>query len=124
MIGIDIVEIKRIEKMIERFGSKALERFLSKEEQDLVKSASTAAGFWALKEAVAKALGCGIGAEFSFFDLRIKKSAKNAPYILLSHSVIERFGIKSAEVSITHDGGFAIAVVVLETEKKEKIKGF
>ncbi len=124
MIGIDIVKIERIEQMMERFGSKALARFLCKEEQELVSSASTAAGFWAVKEAVAKALGCGIGSECSFYDIRIKKSEKNAPYIMLSNSVIERFGIENAEISITHDGGFAIAVVVLYTKEKRKIEGF
>ncbi len=124
MIGIDIVEIERIEQMIKRFGSKALDRFLCEEERKLVASASTAAGFWALKEAVAKALGCGIGSECGFSDIRIKKSENNAPYILLSNSVIEQFGIESAELSITHDGGFAIAVVVLYTKEQRKIEGF
>ena len=51
MIGIDIVSINRIEKMIEKFGDKALRRFLSQEEMLLVKRPSTAAGFWAAKEA-------------------------------------------------------------------------
>ena len=124
MIGIDIVQIDRIEKMMRRFGPKALERFLCQEERELVLSASTAAGFWAVKEATAKALGCGIGKEFGFFDIRIRKSEKNAPYILLSKSVIERFEIENAQVSITHDGGFAVAVVVIETKKKTKVEGF
>ena len=124
MIGIDIVQIARMEKMMERFGSKALKRFLSPEEEELVGSASTAAGFWAVKEAAAKALGCGIGSEFGFFDIRIRKSEKNAPSLLFSNSVIERFGIESAEVSITHDGGFAVAVVVIETKNKPKVEGF
>ncbi len=124
MIGIDIVKIERIKQMMERFGSKAMDRFLCKEEQDLVSSASTAAGFWAVKEAAAKALGCGIGKEFGFFDIRIGKSKKNAPYVLLSKKTIERFEIESAAVSITHDGGFAVAVVVFETKQKQKIEGF
>ena len=124
MIGIDIVKIERIKQMMERFGSKAMDRFLCKEEQDLVSSASTAAGFWAVKEAVAKALGCGIGSECSFYDIHIKKSEKNAPYIMLSNRLIERFGIESAEISITHDGGFAVAIVVLYTKEKRKIEGF
>ena len=45
MIGIDISIIARIERMIERFGNKALEKFLSKKEIILVKNASTATGF-------------------------------------------------------------------------------
>ena len=124
MIGIDIVDIDRIGKMIERFGQKALERFLCQQERQLVTSYATAAGFWAVKEATAKALGCGIGSELGFHDVRIQKSEKNAPFILLSHKVIKQFEIESAEVSITHDGGFAIAVVVIETKEKRRIEGF
>ena len=124
MIGIDLVKIDRIEKMIDRFGHKALERFLSQEEIALVSSHATAAGFWAVKEAASKALGCGIGSEFGFHDIRIQKSKKNAPYILLSHKTIEKFRIESAEVSITHDGGFAVAVVMIKTKETKKIEGF
>ncbi|MDH5465300.1 MAG: 4'-phosphopantetheinyl transferase superfamily protein, partial [Thiovulaceae bacterium] len=47
MIGIDLVAISRIEKMMERFGNKALERFLSSDEIALVQKPSRAAGFWA-----------------------------------------------------------------------------
>ena len=124
MIGIDIVKIDRIEKMINRFGQKALERFLSPDELALVSSNATAAGFWAVKEAASKALGCGIGSEFGFHDIRIQKSEKNAPFILLSHSIIEEFQVESAEVSITHDGGFAVAVVMIKTKEIKKIEGF
>ena len=119
-----MIQVERMKRMIDRFGTKALERFLNEEERQLISSASTAAGFWALKEAASKALGCGIGSEFGFYDIQIKKSDKNAPYILLSKRVIERFEIQSAEVSITHDGGFAVAVVVFHTNNKGKIEGF
>ena len=124
MIGIDIVKVERMEKMIERFGAKALKRFLDDTERSLAASASTAAGFWAVKEAASKALGCGIGAAFGFHDIRIQKDENNAPFILLSKKIIERFEIESADVSITHDGGFAIAVVVLNTKRKKMIKSF
>ena len=124
MIGIDIVKIERMQKMIDRFGSKALERFLCDSERNLVNSTATAAGFWALKEAASKALGCGIGAEFGFQDVRIRKSEKNAPLIALSRSAIERFGIQRAEASITHDGGFAVAVVVIETKQEMPLEEF
>jgi len=124
MTGIDMIAIERMEKMIRRFGAKALERFLCDEERSLVSSASTAAGFWAVKEAASKALGCGIGSEFGFHDIKIGKTEKNAPYIALSKRTVERFGIEHAEVSITHDGGFAIAVVLFETREKRKIEVF
>ncbi len=116
MIGIDVVGINRIEKMYEKFGIKAYEKFLNSEEIALIKKSETAAGFWAAKEAASKALGTGIGAECSFHDIIISKSLKNAPLISFSNKVIENFSIKNAHLSIAHDNGFAIAVVSIEKE--------
>lgn len=113
MIGIDIAIIARIEKMIERFGDKALQKYLTKKEITLAKSVSTATGFWAAKEAASKAIGTGIGKECSFFDIKISKSKKGQPLIKYKKHIRKKFNIKQSSVSITHDGGFAIAVVVL-----------
>ena len=124
MIGIDIVKISRIEKMLEKFGDKALEKFLCEDEIKLVSFPKTAAGFWALKEATSKALQTGIGKECGFKDIKIYKNEKNAPHIALKQSIIEKFEIKEANVSITHDGDYAIAVVVLTTTKTLEVKGF
>lgn len=114
MIGIDLVKIERIAGLIERRGEKALQRFLSDDEIALVKSPRTAAGFWAAKEACAKALGCGIGAECGFHDIVLSKSSKGAPLLALRDSVRRRFNITDTSLSITHDGDYAIAVVALE----------
>ncbi|WP_419771301.1 MAG: holo-ACP synthase [Candidatus Marinarcus sp.] len=114
MIGIDITSIARIEKMMDKFERKALERFLSEDEILLVRSPSTAAGFWAAKEATSKALGCGIGKTCGFHDIIISKTKKNAPKIKLSKKVMKKFDIKAISVSITHDGGFAASVVHIE----------
>jgi holo-[acyl-carrier protein] synthase len=115
MIGVDLIKISRMNRLIERFGDKALLKFLDNEEILLVKNHKTAAGFWAVKEACSKALGVGIGAACSFHDIKISKTPKGAPKIELSLKVIEGFFIKNTSVSITHDGEYAIAVVALET---------
>ncbi len=114
MIGIDLIKTDRMKRLIERFGDRALEKFLSPTEMALVKSPRTAAGFWAAKEACSKALGCGIGSECGFHDIMLSKSAKGAPLIDLAPRVKERFGIGGLSVSITHDGEYAISVVALE----------
>ncbi len=114
MIGIDLVKTERIAAMMERFGNRALQRFLRPEEIVLVRRAETAAGFWAAKEACAKALGCGIGSECAFTDIILSKSAKGAPQLRLVQTVAERFGIIGTSVSISHDGDYAVAVVALE----------
>ncbi len=114
MIGVDIIVIARVERMMQKWGQKALNRFLSEQETALVKSPSTAAGFWAAKEAAAKAIGTGIGKECGFHDIKISKTKKNAPKIKFKKSIRKKFKIKDSNLSITHDGGFAIAVVALE----------
>lgn len=114
MIGIDLIKVSRMNRLMERFGDKALLKFLDEKEVLLVKSYKTAAGFWAVKEACSKALGVGIGAQCGFYDIKISKTPKGAPRIQLSSKIIENFSIKDASVSITHDGDYAIAVVALE----------
>ena len=114
MIGIDLIKTSRMQKMMERFGNKALQRFLNNDEINLIKNHKTAAGFWATKEATSKALGVGIGSECSFHDITISKTPKGAPTITLSQKIVKRFHISDTSVSITHDGEYAIAVVALE----------
>ncbi len=117
MIGIDLIRLDRIERSIERFGDKFLQRYLSTEEISLIKNPKSAAGFWAAKEACSKALGTGIGKECSFHDILLSKTPKGAPRIILSKELIHKHKIADASVSITHDGDYAIAVVAIETEK-------
>ena len=125
MIGIDIIKTARMKRLMERFGDKALEKFLAEDEKELVKNHTTAAGFWAVKEAFSKALGTGIGAECSFHDMKIYKDAKGAPKIALSRSIIQKFNILNAALSITHDGEYAIAVVTIErSTPSDKVKEF
>ena len=121
MIGIDIIKTSRMNRLMERFGEKALLRFLSHEEIKLVKNYKTASGFWATKEAVSKALGVGIGKECLFEDIIISKTEKGAPKLKLSKRLIENFNITDTSVSITHDGEYAIAVVAIESATTNKI---
>jgi holo-[acyl-carrier protein] synthase len=114
MIGIDIVVISRIENIINKFGKKALNKFLTKEEEKFFKTTSSIAGAFAAKEAFSKALGTGIGKECNLKDIIILKNNKNKPYF--SEKTLEKFNIKQADVSISHDGGFAIAAVIIFKE--------
>jgi holo-[acyl-carrier protein] synthase len=118
MIGIDIVSLERFEKFLKKFPDKALQRFLNLEEISLVKTPQNAAGFFAAKEAISKALGTGISKECSFKDIIIHKDDNNAPYFTLTKSIVEKYGITDCALSITHDGGFAIAVADIETKNK------
>ena len=122
MIGIDLIKTSRMNRLMERFGKKALQKFLCEDEILLVKNYKTASGFWAVKEASSKALGVGIGAECSFFDITISKTKKGAPKISLSQKLEDKFNITDTSVSITHDGEYAIAVVTIESSTTHKIE--
>ncbi|MEA1983705.1 MAG: holo-ACP synthase [Campylobacterota bacterium] len=125
MIGIDLIKTSRMEHLMERFGERALLRFLSTDELKLVKSYKTAAGFWAIKEACAKALGTGIGAECSFHDMKIYKTALGAPKLALSKKVVANFQIEEIAISITHDGEYALGVVAIKSlASTNKVKQF
>ncbi len=112
-IGTDITVVSRIEKSIQKFGDKFIDRFLNPNEKQVAKRVESIAGYWAAKEAIAKALGCGISKELSFHDIIIYKDKKNAPHFKLTSQAQKYHQIKDSSLSIAHDGGFAIAVVVI-----------
>lgn len=122
MLGIDVVRISRLEGLVRRFGAKGLGRFLSENEIGLCTrqngySYARIAGFWAAKEALSKALGCGIGTELGFLDMTITLDSKGAPYIALDSQKMSYFQSQKPfthiALSITHDADIAIACVAL-----------
>ncbi len=117
MIGIDLVKIVRIEGMIRRFGERGLRRFLHESELAIAKNPQSIAGFWAAKEAIAKALHCGIGKELSFKDIEIYKERNGAPSFRLLHGKMEYFQVKECALSISHDGEYAIAVAQISRRR-------
>lgn len=112
-VGVDLISIARMERLYARFQMRALERFLNADEIALVRNPASVAGFWAAKEACAKALKCGIGKELGFHDILLNRSPKGAPIISLIQQKLESFKVESLSVSISHDGGFAVAVVAV-----------
>ena len=115
-VGVDIVSIKRMESLCAKFGERALKRFLNESEIVLAKTPQSVAGFWAAKEACAKALKCGIGKELGFHDILVSKSSKGAPVLNLTKEKLDYFNVDSLSLSIAHDGGFPIAVVGISLE--------
>lgn len=112
-IGTDIVQISRVERSLGKFGDRFKEKYLTALEIERTKKIESLAGLWAAKEAIAKALGCGIGGELSFHDIEISKDSKGAPYFRLAQEAKQKHLIKESSLSISHDGGFAIAVAVI-----------
>ncbi|EIY7059805.1 holo-ACP synthase [Campylobacter coli] len=112
-IGCDIVAISRIDTIYQKHGNAFLDKFLNQNEQKLIKSSSTLAGFWAAKEAASKALGVGICELCNFFDIEISKDERNAPKLKYSQKITKDFNITQTSLSISHDNGFAIAIVAV-----------
>ena len=109
MLGVDLVQIARIEAIINKFGTKALAKFLNEEEIKLVTNPSNAAGLFASKEAISKALGVGIGRSLAFKDIHIYKNKLKAPQVKITAKLKTDFNIKAIHLSISHDAGFALA---------------
>jgi holo-[acyl-carrier protein] synthase len=112
-IGTDIIAISRMQKSLEKYPYTFKERFLSHAEIQMATKIESIAGYWAAKEAIAKALGCGIGARLSFHDIILSKDSFGAPSFSLSPQAQQRHQIVDSALSISHDGGFAIAVSII-----------
>lgn len=121
-IGTDIVEVARIERALKRFGEMFRDRVFSLREQESFASHSTpgphCAGRWAAKEAVAKALGCGIGAECALNEVEILNDAvSGAPRVELhgaAAATLARGGGGRILISISHERSYATAMAIWE----------
>ena len=112
-IGTDLCVVARFEAMLARRPLLA-ERLLTETERAL--PVQSQAARFAAKEALAKALGSPGG--LRWLDAEVVTSAAGAPSFRLSGTVAERaaaLGIGGVHLSISHDGGFATAMVVCES---------
>ena len=105
-VGIDSIEISRIEKSLEIKGFLEIEFFKSRN----MRAESIAANF-AAKEAFSKALGTGIRG-FSLSEISVLRDRLGAPYIKLSGKALEAAKGLSFKVSITHTKTTASAIVL------------
>ncbi|MGB2044360.1 MAG: holo-ACP synthase [Porticoccaceae bacterium] len=119
-IGTDIVEIKRIADVVERQGDKFVQRILCEPErqeyQRLNHDISYLAKRFAAKEAVAKALGTGIGRGVSFRDILIVKNALGAPEVELSGGALQAMkALKGQQMllSLSDERQYALAYAML-----------
>jgi len=118
-LGIDVVELDRIEAALARFGERFLARILTPAERAALPPIPLArsAGLFAAKEAAAKALGTGFAQGVTFHGLEILSDAAGRPALTLHGPALARaetLGATSWHVSISHSRDTAAAVVVLE----------
>ncbi|WP_100406104.1 holo-ACP synthase [Bacillus solitudinis] len=111
-IGIDIVEIQRVEKLAKK-QSRFVERILTDKEQSMYNNYSPnrkiefLAGRFAAKEAFVKAVGTGISREYSWQDIEILSDERGKPLLL---ATVEG----SVHLSISHSESYAVAQVIIE----------
>src|SRR5678815_3309107 len=100
-IGIDIIEVNRIQSSHERFGERFLKRILHPNEIAYCLSHKTPAPFlaarFAAKEAVSKAFGTGIGAQLGWQDIEIARKESGEPYVILHGKGKELFKARKAK---------------------------
>lgn len=121
LVGVDMVEIGRIGRLAEKPAF--LRRVYTEEELQLVRGVSDGrkseilAGRFAVKEAVAKALGTGISDGVSFRDIQTLRGEHGEPRVRLSGKAREKadsLGVMKVSVSLSHAAGLAVAYVLLE----------
>jgi holo-[acyl-carrier protein] synthase len=124
-IGTDITAISRIEKLIEKYGRRFLERIFTAEEIEkglgMRNKAAFFSGRFAAREAFLKAIGAGIGSGISLVEIPVMNDSRGKPYFDLSprvRNILDNRGILEAHLSITHESGLAQAVVVTEGVRK------
>ena len=113
--GVDLIEISRVAEVIARHGSRYLERiYTAGELEHCGRNVESLAGRFAAKEAVAKALGTGIG-QVAWKEIEILGDEQNAPMLHLSGVALQvsnRLGLKEWSLSISHSLSQAVAIAV------------
>jgi holo-[acyl-carrier protein] synthase len=114
--GVDLIEISRIDEVVARHGKHYLERVYTPAElKHCGGRAESLAGRFAAKEAVAKALGCGIG-EVTWKEIEILGDDQNAPVLNLNGNAASKakeLGLVTWSVSISHSQSHSVAVAVV-----------
>ena len=117
-LGNDIVDCRRIEQVMERHGEHFSRRILTEKEiAESGNSLSYIAGRWAAKEAVAKALGFGIGKKCSFTEIQILRDEYGKPCVELAgktERTAAELEIRRIHVTISHERNYAMATAILE----------
>ena len=118
--GIDIVKNQRIERLINKYGKRFLNKiYLASEIKYCSKQANFAASYaarFAAKESVLKALGTGMRNN-SWQDIEIINTKLGKPEVKLYNKTAEqasKLNVKTIFLSISHEKDFSIAQIILE----------
>jgi holo-[acyl-carrier protein] synthase len=120
-VGIDVVDVSRIEKALERWGDRFIKRVYTPSErtycQGRARSAARFALRFAAKEAFVKALGVGLTEGIRFPFIEVMNASNGRPCLNLygrAKECCKEKGVERSFLSLSDDGPTAVAVVVLE----------
>jgi holo-[acyl-carrier protein] synthase len=120
-IGIDIIEVARVQASHERFGERFVQRILHPAEIAYCLSHKMPAPFiaarFAAKEAISKAFGTGIGASLGWHDMEVCRKESGEPFVVMRGkgiALLEMRKARTALISLSHTQNYAAAVAILE----------
>jgi len=115
-IGVDLIEIERIKKLLDRYGDKFLKRIFTDVEIEYSskkKDKGSFAARFAAKEAVFKSTGLGLGKGMTWRDVEVINDPKGKPEVRLYGKTAELLAQKKVQLSLSHSKDASIAMVVV-----------
>ena len=120
-IGVDVVKVDRISESLERFGARMEARLFTPGELEYCRRHKDPlphlAARFAAKEAAFKAIGTGLSGGVGWKQAEVLQPGGRQPKLLLHGAALEHFqalGCTASHLTLAHDGGLAIACVVIE----------
>ncbi|OQX53236.1 MAG: holo-[acyl-carrier-protein] synthase [Candidatus Cloacimonas sp. 4484_209] len=117
-VGVDIIEVKRIEKAIKKWGKRFLTRIFLPDEITYCMSMRNPyiyfAARFAAKEAFSKALGTRIK-RLSWKDIEVSHKKSGKPYLKITGTSKKLLNGRKYDISISHTDSLAIATVIIES---------
>lgn len=114
-IGTDICDISRIERLYNKAKERFPRRLLTESEYRHFQASNNKvkllAKRFAIKEAIAKALGTGIGAQLSFQDIEIQREHGQRPRVMLKKDTFKHLHI---HISVSDEQHYALAYAIAE----------
>ena len=120
-LGIDIIEVGRIRKALDRWGERFIQRvFTAEEKRYSMRKAFPEQSFaarFAAKEAVLKALGTGLSGGIGWNDVEIVNNRLGKPEVRLGSKITQRTGERKVLISLSHTKELAVAFAILVEEE-------
>lgn len=117
-VGIDIIEVSRIQKSVDDYGTHFTTKIFTSEEinycSDKPDPFQHYAARFAAKEAFSKATGTGWNNDFSWREVEVLNDESGKPYLRLSGLSLKNFGNKRIFLSLSHSGDYVTAIVIIE----------